>query len=374
MRQKGACTMPNARNPHRGHILMVIMATWLGLTELCVAAPTLEDIERAYQRKQEALSTYRATFRIVTSFKEADGSTQVRDQEHTLTKGLSGYRIERSVVDPESSEPTPWTIATYNGEQRRSLSFRASGEPRTGGIAPPERFSNTCIYTPVSLAGLTDTSANPEMGTPRFMIDIRALAADEKTRLLDEPVLLNGEPAWVLEWPATSEYPIFRFWLSAERDYAFLQYETYDHAVPGKPRPNTRLVNSAFEEVAPGIHLPRKSVFQVLAVNRSNPGQTTDVRLQTIDVGLETTPADFHVEFPDGLPIHDRRFGVGYRQGFLANMNAVATDMRRVASDIPRWMIGLVAVVMLGAMVFAFRVLRNIVRRRRNAATSGSQK
>lgn len=343
--------------------MLLLLASVLFATSSAAGTPTLADIGQRYAQKQETLGAFEMEYREITETHEAGKPVRITNNVKRWLNSDSGYRIELSVVDIQSGQPVPFVTVTDNGDQHRSLTFDAMGKPAHGSIAGARPHDGVYQYTPVGLAGLHDTSNAPGAGTAEFLSDIRALAQDSRTRLVEEPVSVDGEAAYLLEWPKEGEHPMMRFWLSADKGLALLKYESYDRSAGN--RTSTRVRNSEFLEAVPGVFLPQHSEFSVLPAPPDNSRQTVTVQLMSHALNTDVSPTDLRLAFPEGLPVHDQRLGFDYKMGMAANIKDVRHAATRILSNSPGWVQPLLAILFLVCAFAVFGSLRALRRRKR---------
>lgn len=277
---------------------------------------SLQKIGEIYQKKLAEVGSYRIRYREHTVDKRASATTHDLRREFQLLLGDVGFRREGWVEDSKGGALIPFLIQTNDPEQSRSFSFSADGKSGSGNmrpkLAPMEAYS-TNAYTPLGLAGLHDSHSVAPGDTSNFMTDICALAHDTRSRLVEEPVVLDGEKTYVIEWPAGAPQPLLRFWLSADKNLALLKYESLGNS-QGRGSPDIQVVNTDFTEVAPGLFLPRKSEFR-RAESAALPSQVITLEVISYELGVPVSAEDCRVSFPNGVHVDDRIAGMSYRAG-----------------------------------------------------------
>ena len=163
------------------------------------------------------------------------------------------------------------------------------------------------------------------------MSDVRALVKDPRAVLLEDPILLDGEEVQILEWPAGEPHPRFRFWLSKTRNFALLKCVCFlDEQGEHVPWIETR--NTDFEEVAPGLFLPRTSEFHRREM-RGLSAQVMTMESVAYELKVRTTPDDFRVAFPEGIGVDNRALGLRYTQGQYLSLNSLIFTLEGLSND-----------------------------------------
>jgi hypothetical protein len=213
---------------------------------------------------------------------------------------------------------------------------------------------NELAFTPIGLAGLHDSSTyfDPgDGGALPFMTDVRALAREPNAVLQVDPVDLNGEQAYVIEWPGNLPHPMHRVWLSAEKNLCLLKCEVYRLNNTGEYAVLTRSVNSDFEEVKPRLYLPKRSTFQALGIEGQTPGQTKELELVSVDLAVPVNEDHFLLDFPEDIHVLRTVFSWGDHK--LTVENATFEKIRIF--------IAVGFLIMLAAIViFVFRSRRGV--------------
>lgn len=315
-------------------LVQLCVVAWL-CTPVSALGLTLEQIVRIYEQKIEKLGAYQVRY-----YKNIEDtrSGRIVSEHHYAEQVLaseSGYRFEVSILNAPGSEPVPLTFQTNDKDQFRSLSFTSKGAPNTAAIKPANRpFEawDKILYSPIGLAGLHDSSrctAPGDSGT--FSNDIAALARHPRSRLVEEPVMLGDEKAYLIEWPAGVPHPSKRAWLSADKNFALLRYESYDPDESGKYQTLTQEINTDFVEVTPGLFLPRKSEFRC-AEDSQIPAQVISITAISYDLGIQISPEDIRLTFPDGVRVDDQISGTKYVMGDHTNLKTLLdNDTKKLA-------------------------------------------
>jgi hypothetical protein len=289
------------------------------------SALTLEEIEVAYAKKIEQLGAYQLRYAKRIEDKKSGVITSAHRYVHYLISSEIGYRLETSIVKDAQKPPVPFHTKTDNQHRFRVLSFTNDGKPHMGTIRPassPSSAYDQIMFTPIGLAGLHDSSPFFTVGTGNtYMSDIRALAQDPQAVLSKEPVTLQGEKAYLVEWPADAPHPTYRFWLSTTKNLALLKCESYILNNSGVYEMLVQTTNEDFVEITSGLFLPRKSEFR-RPERQELSAQVMTIEAISFDLNIAASPDDFSVYFPDGTHVNNRTIGIKYREGGMLSLVA----------------------------------------------------
>ncbi len=298
-------------------------------------ALTLQEIERAYDDKMETLGAYQVEYSLFIEFKESGAVTSSHTHIERVLSSGEGYRIEQLAASNPQTSPVFLRVQTDDRRQFRVLQFTNAGTPDMATIRPadePPAFYNALVCTPLGLAGLHDSAQCVNLeGLRPFMSDVRALSHDSKTVLIKDPVVLDGEEAYLLEWPAGELHPQFRFWLSKTMNLALLKY-AYFSEEQGEFLPWIETRNTDFEEVAPGLFLLRKSEFRRREM-RGLPGLVMTVETVSYAFEVVTSPHDYRVAFPQGIRVDNRALGLRYTQGRYVSLKSLIFTFNGLSKD-----------------------------------------
>ncbi len=325
-----------------------LMAAWVvSIVCACVCwganALTLQDIEKAYDAKLEALGDYRVQYLLCVEYTESGAVTSGHTRTERVLSGEGGYRIEQLNPGDARAPAMLQTVQTDNRKQFRTLAFTNNGIPEFGTLQPARKavaFYDALTYTPLGLAGLHDSAQRDDLeGDLPFMSDVRALVKDPRAVLLEDPILLDGEEAQILEWPAGEPHPRFRLWLSKTRNFALLQCVCFlDEQGEHVPWIETR--NTDFEELAPGLFLPGKSEFHRREM-RGLSEQVMTIESVTYELKVRTSPDDFRIAFPDGTGVDNRALGLRYTQGQYLSLKSLIFTLDGLSNDTISYVSGL---------------------------------
>lgn len=319
----------------RNMVLLISFLAWV-CAAVNARALTLEDIAHEYEHKVEKVNAYQVRYHKDIVNTESGRVVLELHFMQQLLAGEGGYRLETSVLHAAGSEPVPSSFSTNDKEQSRSLSFTTSGKPAGGRIMPrkaPGEAYSTISFSPTGAAGLHDSSRCSGPADPNyFLTDIAAFARNTDSRLLEEPVMLGDEKAYLIEWPAASPRPLKRAWLSANKNLALLKYESYFlRSEFGEFEPGVQTTNTDFVEVTPGLFLPRKSEF-FFPDNADNPAQVQAITVISYDMNVRIAPEDIRLQFPDGVRVDDQISGTKYIMGGRTNLKAILdNDTKQLA-------------------------------------------
>ena len=317
-----------------------VMAAWVVAIVCACACPganalALQDIEKAYDTKLEALGEYRIQYVLSVEYTESGAVTSGHTRIERVLSGEGGYRIEQLIPGDALAPAILQRVQTDNGQQCRTLAFTNNGIPESGILQSASEavaFYDALTYTPLGLAGLHDSARRDDLeGYLPFMSDVRALVKDPRAVLLEDPILLDGEEVQILEWPAGEPHPRFRFWLSKTRNFALLKCVCFlDEQGEHVPWIETR--NTDFEEVAPGLFLPRTSEFHRREM-RGLSAQVMTMESVAYELKVRTTPDDFRVAFPEGIEVDNRALGLRYTQGQYLSLNSLIFTLEGLSND-----------------------------------------
>ena len=271
---------------------------------------SLESITSAYDHKVERLGCYELQYKEELIQIQPDVAEQTTERWVTLL--VDGLKFRREVVGvgPQVSTEQIPLIETYDLEQFRSMCGKS------GLIRPMSTADayNQGLYTPVALAGLHDSSSfytpDPTDGVCVSPMDMRAFLRAPETTLFSETVRLNNEEACVLEYQKVEGSPLIRVWLSIEKNFTLLKAETSMQNRNGESVVVTHMVNSDFEEVAPGLYIPHEAEFRndtsaMLFDGKPEPVRITRCVLDRLTPNAASAPDSFRLVFPDDVIVRD---------------------------------------------------------------------
>ena len=295
-----------------------LVAAALLLCSAAASAATLEDIRTSYEEKLEHLRSYRIKYTRHWLQFSADGMVTLERwelRELYQSDGFVGkrWRIHEAPTDFSKSwwelrelyqsdgfvgkrwriheAPTDfsksWHVwAVYRDGLYKMATYRDETHQESGEVRSftEEQGNALGASSPLDLVGLHRTFDDP------------AMTYHEDVRVLPETEDVDGHPCWVLE------HGDWRQWLGQDLGLAVVKKESFGRLQDGQEI-KTSLHCQDFEELAPGLFLPRTLTQESLSPNGDRAIHT--YTLTNIEFNPEIPESEFDLQFAPGVQVHD---------------------------------------------------------------------
>ena len=265
-----------------------LVAAALLLCSAAASAATLEDIRTSYEEKLEHLRSYRIKYTRHWLQFSADGMVTLERwelRELYQSDGFVGkrWRIHEAPTDFSKS----WHVwAVYRDGLYKMATYRDETHQESGEVRSftEEQGNALGASSPLDLVGLHRTFDDP------------AMTYHEDVRVLPETEDVDGHPCWVLE------HGDWRQWLGQDLGLAVVKKESFGRLQDGQEI-KTSLHCQDFEELAPGLFLPRTLTQESLSPNGDRAIHT--YTLTNIEFNPEIPESEFDLQFAPGVQVHD---------------------------------------------------------------------